>query len=141
MNLPNHSAPALEDLIERLQLRLKAHATDETREWWTKYLRGTASFRGVKMGDVRQAVHAWFEEEQLGEYLSVGQQKDLSLLLLEEDYSEDKLAGVLFLQEILLPEDKLDWRSELPRFARLFDREYIRDWSICDWFCVKVLGP
>jgi 3-methyladenine DNA glycosylase AlkD len=86
-------------------------------------------------------VHAWFEEEQLGEYLSVGQQKDLSLLLLEEDYSEDKLAGVLFLQEILLPEDKLDWRSELPRFARLFDREYIRDWSICDWFCVKVLGP
>jgi 3-methyladenine DNA glycosylase AlkD len=141
MNLPNHSAPALEDLIERLQLRLKAHATDETREWWTKYLRGAASFRGVKMGNIRTAVHAWFEEEQLGEYLSVGQQKDLSLLLLEEDYSEDKLAGVLFLQEILLQEDKLDWRSELPRFARLFDRGYIRDWSICDWFCVKVLGP
>jgi 3-methyladenine DNA glycosylase AlkD len=141
MNLPNHSSPALEDLIERLQLRLKAHATDETREWWTKYLRGAASFRGVKMGNIRTAVHAWFEEEQLGEYLSVGQQKDLSLLLLEEDYSEDKLAGVLFLQEILLQEDKLDWRSELPRFARLFDRGYIRDWSICDWFCVKVLGP
>jgi 3-methyladenine DNA glycosylase AlkD len=141
MNLPTHSSPALEDLIERLQLRLKAHATDETREWWTKYLRGTASFRGVKMGNIRTAVHAWFEEEQLGEYLSVGQQKDLSLLLLEENYSEDKLAGVLFLQEILLPAGALEWRSELPRFARLFDEGYIRDWSICDWFCVKVLGP
>jgi 3-methyladenine DNA glycosylase AlkD len=141
MNLPNHSSPALEDLIERLHQRLKAHATDKTREWWTKYLRGAACFRGVKMGDIRTAVHAWFEEEQVGEYLSVGQQKDLALMLLEEAYSEDKLAGVLFLQEILLPEGALDWRSDLPRFARLFYEGYIRDWSICDWFCVKVLGP
>src|SRR3712207_8372132 len=55
--------------------------------------------------------------------------------------SEDKLAGVLFLQEILLPAGALDWRSDLPRIARLFDEGYIRDWSTCDWFCVKVLGP
>src|SRR5215204_7000119 len=137
MNLRNPSAPALDDLIDKLQSRLNARATAATREWWTKYLRGTASFRGVKMGDVRTAVHAWFNEEGLGEYLSVGQQKDLALMLLEEDYSEDKLAGVLFLQEILLPEGALEWRSELPRFARLFDQGYIRDWSICDWFCVK----
>jgi 3-methyladenine DNA glycosylase AlkD len=62
-------------------------------------------------------------------------------MLLKEDYSEDKLAGVLFLQEILLPQGALDWRSDLPRFARLFDEGYVRDWSTCDWFCVKVLGP
>jgi 3-methyladenine DNA glycosylase AlkD len=141
MNLSNPSAPALDGLIERLQLRLKAHATAATREWWNKYLRGAASFRGVKMADIRKAVHAWFKEERLGEHLSVGQQKDLALLLLEEEYSEDKLAGILFLQEILLPTGALDWRSDLPRFARLFDGGYICDWSICDWFCVKVLGP
>jgi 3-methyladenine DNA glycosylase AlkD len=141
MNLSNASAPALDGLIERLQLRLNARATAATRQWWTKYLRGAASFRGVKMGDVRKAVHAWFEEERLGERFSAGQQKDLALMLLEEDYAEDKLAGVLVLQEILLPAGALDWRSDLPRFARLFDGEYIRDWSICDWLCVKVLGP
>jgi 3-methyladenine DNA glycosylase AlkD len=93
------------------------------------------------MGDVRQAVHAWFEEERLGVHLSAGRQKDLALMLLEEDHTEDKLAGVLFLQEILLPAGALDWRSDLPRFERLFDEGYIRDWNICDWFCVKVLGP
>jgi 3-methyladenine DNA glycosylase AlkD len=141
MNLRKPSAAVFDGLIDRLQLRLNARATASTREWWTKYLRGAASFRGVKMEDIRVAVHAWFEEEQLGERLSVGQQKDLALMLLEEDYTEDKLAGILFLQEILLPEGALDWRSELPRFARLFDEGYIRDWSICDWFCVKVLGP
>jgi 3-methyladenine DNA glycosylase AlkD len=141
MNLRQPSAPALGGLIARLQQRLNARATPATREWWTKYLRGAASFRGVKMEDIRTAVHAWFEQEQLGEYLSVGQQKDLALMLLEEDHTEDKLAGVLFLQEILLPEGALDWRSELPLFARLFDDGYISDWSICDWLCVKVLGP
>jgi 3-methyladenine DNA glycosylase AlkD len=141
MNLRKPSAPALGGLIDRLQLRLNAHATAATREWWTKYLRGAASFRGVKMEDIRVAMHAWFEEEQLGEYLSVGQQKDLALMLLEEVHTEDKLAGVLFLREILLPEGALDWRSELPRFARLFDEGYIRDWSVCDWLCVKLLGP
>src|ERR687894_323131 len=141
MNLRKPSLPALEGLVNKLQSRLNARATAATREWWTKYLRGGASFRGVKMGDVRKAVHAWFEEERLGEHLSVGQQKDLALMLLEENYTEDKLAGVLFLQEILLPAGALEWRSDLPRFARLFDEGYIRDWSICDWFCVKVLGP
>jgi 3-methyladenine DNA glycosylase AlkD len=141
MNLRNPSTPALDGLTDRLQTRLDTHATAATREWWTKYLRGAASFRGVKMGDIRTAVHAWFREERLGEHLSVGQQKDLALMLLEEDYTEDKLAGVLFLQEILLPASALDWRSDLPRFARLFDEGHIRDWSICDWFCVKVLGP
>ena len=141
MNPPNPSAPALDGLVNKLQSRLNARATPATREWWTKYLRDTASFRGVKMGDVRKAVHSWFEEERLVAHLSVGQQKDLALMLLEEDYSEDKLAGVLFLQEILLPAGALDWRSDLPRFARLFDEGYIRDWSTCDWFCVKVLGP
>ena len=135
------SAPTLDGLIEKLQLRLNAHATAATREWWTKYLRGAASFRGVEMADVREAVHAWFRQERLGEYLSVGQQKELALMLLKVDYSEDKLAGILFFQEILLPARALDWRSDLPRFARLFEQGYICDWSTCDWFCVKVLGP
>ncbi|HEX2171502.1 MAG TPA: DNA alkylation repair protein [Dehalococcoidia bacterium] len=141
MDPGNPAAPALEGAIWRLQSRLEAAATAATREWWTKYLRGTASFRGVKMGDVRAAVHAWFEEEQLGKTLSVGQQKDLALLLLEQHDTEDKLAGILILQEILLPAGGLDWHSDLPRFATVFAEGYLADWNSCDWFCVKVLGP
>src|ERR687891_896514 len=98
MNLRDPSAPALDSLIDKVQSRLNVRATAATREWWTKYLRGAASFRGVKMGDVRKTVHAWFKEEQLGKRLSAEQQKDLALMLLEEDCTEDKLVGVLFLQ-------------------------------------------
>src|SRR3712207_8611881 len=113
MNHRDPSAPVLDGLIEGLQLRLNEDATAARCQWWTKYLRGAATFRGVKMGDVRKAVHAWVEEECLGEHLSVGQQKDLALLLLQANFTEDKLAGVLFLQEVLLPVGALDWRSDL----------------------------
>src|SRR3712207_8834821 len=64
MNHHNTSISVLEGLIDRLRLRLNARATAATREWWTKYLRGAASFRGVKMGDVRSALHAWFRSEE-----------------------------------------------------------------------------
>ena len=139
---PGHSAaPVLAGAIDRLRSRLETYATAATRDWWAKYLKGAASFRGVKMGDLRVAVHAWFEEERLGEHLSIEQQKDLALLLLEADYAEDQLAGIVLLQEILLPAGALDWRSDLPRFACLFSEGHIRDWNVCDWFCVKVLGP
>ena len=58
MKYRDPASPTLDSLIERLQLRLNAHATAATREWWTKYLRGAASFRGVKMGDVRKAAYS-----------------------------------------------------------------------------------
>ena len=74
LNLRDSSAPTLDDLIAGLQSRLDARATAATREWWKKYLRGAASFRGVKMGDVRKALHAWFEEERVGDHLSDGRQ-------------------------------------------------------------------
>ncbi len=45
------------------------------------------------------------------------------------------------MQEILLPTGALEWTTGVPRFARLFDEEHISDWNVCDWFCVKVLGP
>src|SRR5919112_1986499 len=71
MNLRDPSAPALDSLIDKVQSRLNARATAATREWWTKYLRGAACFRGAKMRDVRTAVHASFEEERLGEHFSI----------------------------------------------------------------------
>ena len=58
--------------------------------WKDGELAGT-QWERPELEDIRTAVHAWFEEEQLGEYLSVGQQKDLALMLLEEDHTEDKL--------------------------------------------------
>jgi len=122
--------------IARLQDALDARATGKPRAFWQKYLKGNATFRGVPMAGVRAAVHGWWKDEGLGG-LAASAQTKAALRLFEEMPTEDKLAGVLALSEILVPHLS---KNNLPSFARLFARGHIADWNICDWFCVKVLG-
>ena len=61
-------------------------------------------------------------------------------MLMESEYAEDKFAGALIYQDILIPNGGVTWREDLPTFAGFFDDGHIWDWSTCDWFCVRVLG-
>jgi 3-methyladenine DNA glycosylase AlkD len=126
--------------IEQLQRRLEDKANAKTKDWWQRYLKGVIGFRGVKMGDIRIAVHAWYVDGMQAEALSAPKQRELALALVREAYAEDKLAGMIMLQEILIPGGVIKWKSDLPRLAKLFDAGHIYDWNSCDWFCLKVLG-
>ena len=88
------------------------------------------------MAAIRGAVHKWWCAEKIAEW-PTAEQKRMALTLFGNEFTEDKLAGVLALSEILLAD--LDER-DLPAFAKLFDDGHIRDWNVCDWLCVKVLG-
>ena len=132
--------PDVTGAIARLGARLGERADPAKRAWWERYLRGAIGFRGVPMGVIRGTLHDWFREEGIGEW-PPDVQRNAALALIGEPLAEDKLAGILFLQEILLPRGLLDCEDELPRFAELFDGGAIADWSTCDWFCVRVLGP
>jgi 3-methyladenine DNA glycosylase AlkD len=127
--------------IERLQAQLQDQAVPETKEWWEGYMKHVIPFRGVKMPVIRSVLHRWYKAERLATTLSLPQQKELALKLFQGGFTEDKLAGILFLQEILLPAGAIDCREDLPRFSALFTENWIYDWNVCDWFCVKVLGP
>jgi len=129
-------APPTPTQLRALQSDLDARATEKSRAFWTRYLKGDATFRGVPMADVRAVVHAWWKRERFGE-LDRDAQLAVALRLFEEAPTEDKLAGVLVLSEILLP---VLTKDDLPAFAELFERGLIADWNQCDWFCVKVLG-
>lgn len=116
-------------------------ATEKTKVWWENYLKHVIDFRGVKMADIRSALHEWLRVKQIPENMAPTEQVDIALQLIREKYAEDKLAGILYFQEILIPGEIADWETVLPRFAELFQDGYIYDWNICDWFCVRVLGP
>ena len=122
--------------IEALSTRLDALTTEKSRAFWERYLKGVVPFRGVPMASIRKAVHAWWQSERLSA-LGVPAQKELALRLFEGSFGEDKLAGTLVLQEILLAELTL---RDVDALGSLFDRGRIADWNTCDWFCVKVLG-
>jgi 3-methyladenine DNA glycosylase AlkD len=129
------------NLITCLQRRLDERANQKTKAWWERYLKGVIPFRGVKMADIRASLHSWIEAEGIEPELALAEQKELALQLLRERYAEDKLAGILYLQEVLLPRSGIVCRDDLTAFTLLFEEGHISDWNTCDWFCVKVLGP
>lgn len=129
-----------EEQIAILHSNLQAQADAKTKAWWENYVKDSAPFLGVKMSLVRTELHQWHQEQVDGRF-ALARQVDLALALIEGTYTEDKLAGTLFLQEILMPAGALRWRRDVGRFANLFDAGQIYDWNACDWFCIKVLGP
>ncbi len=94
-------------------------------------------FRGAPMRAIRETVHALWRDHGL-DALPPDRQIELALRLFAEPHSEDKLSGVLALAERLLGHLTV---ADVPRLARPFAAGHIDDWSTCDWYCVKVLGP
>jgi 3-methyladenine DNA glycosylase AlkD len=131
---------AFNEQIRRLQQSLQCYANPDTKTWWENYVKESAPFLGIKMRVVRTVLHRWYEENVAG-VLAYPDQLELSLALFDEKHVEEKLAGTLFLQEILLPSGVIDCSRDIDRFGALFAGGRIYDWNTCDWFCVKVLGP
>jgi len=129
-----------ESYINLLRKELIKNGDPKTKAWWENYVKGSAPILGVKMATVRSIVHDWHRAFVAGN-LGSEQQVDLAMALFRGEYTEDKLAGTLFLQEILLPADAVLCARESERFAELFTEGLIYDWNVCDWFCIKVLGP
>jgi 3-methyladenine DNA glycosylase AlkD len=126
--------------ITSLQKLLHKNADPKTKNWWEGYVKGSAPFIGVKMSVIRSLLHQW-HTETVADSLEADGQLDLALALVHERYTEEKLAGTLFLQEILLPAGAIQCQRDVDRFADMFASGAIYDWNVCDWFCVKVLGP
>ncbi len=127
-------------MYESLFQQLDRAASAKRKAWWEAYLKGATAFRGVDMANIRGLVHRWREEYELANKPD-HEQVDIALTLCRAKYSEDKMAGLLLLAEALLIEKRLNMTRDLPQFARLFADGHIADWNLCDWFCVKLLGP
>ena len=125
-------------LVRRLQAALDEASSAATRRWGNRYLKGAIEFRGVGIPQIRSVLAGWRSDIGAGSWPPADQFR-LALRLFEEPMAEDKLAGVLYLQEYLCA--GVPWRESLRHYSALFERGLIADWNTCDWFCVRVLGP
>ena len=123
-------------LKKRLQSRIAKFADEKRKLWFENYIKHGTKYRGVEIPTIRTELKAWSKDEDIDK-LPLDTQLDLALSFFEEDYAEDKLAGILFLQLYLY--DKFDYEDLLLRFESIFENGYIYDWSVCDWFCTRVL--
>lgn len=125
-------------LIQQHQIALDAEATEKTKLWWERYLRGVIPFRGIGIPRNRQLLAEWRTRNGIDRW-PYEEQLTLALEFIKEQIAEDKLAGILFIQNYLY--NKLPWEMLLGRYSEIYDRGMIFDWNTCDWFCVRVLGP
>lgn len=125
--------------ITKLVKHINSNSDPKVKSWWENYVKNSAPFRGVKMAVIRKCLHKWHKENIEGA-LDLEQQLDLALALIKEKYTEDKLAGTIFLHEILIPKEVIKPKRDVKRLADLFSNGHIYDWNICDWFCMKVFG-
>lgn len=124
-------------VLADLDAGLAARADPKTRDWWTRYLRGEARFRGVRMPAIRQVVDDLWQRHDLAA-AETAALLDLAWACTERPDSEDKLAGVLLVAEHLLERLDLDHVDDL---ATPLAAGHLADWNTCDWYGVKVLGP
>lgn len=81
----------------KLQKYLRYRANAETKAWWENYVKESAPFMGVKMPVIRTVLHQWYKENVEG-ILEYSEQLELALSLFDGEYTEEKLAGTLFLR-------------------------------------------
>jgi 3-methyladenine DNA glycosylase AlkD len=128
------------DPVADLKVRLGRESTDQARAFWARLFlasraQGTGMFYGVPMAKVGSCVRAWWNDHGLSDHpVTVG--KRVALALIEQPMIEDKLAGILVLQDLLGAHLRA---SDLPAFARLFAAGHLADWNVVDWFVMKVL--
>lgn len=126
-------------LLAALDSRLKIARDNKFAAWTSKYLRDAVQSRGVRIPRLRLEVSAWYEENSLGG-LAPGELRALAYAQVRLDTYEDKLAGIVLMQDHLIPTGNLTLEHHLNEMAELFDNSHISDWSTCDWFCVRVLS-
>jgi len=128
------------DLVQDLQARLAALADPSSHAWWERYLEGAAPFRGVRTDQILKAVQEWYAQHDLGG-LGVDEELDLALALIRQQMTEDKLAGMLYIQGHILPRNVVRWEAALPAWEGVFADGSLAEKNVCDWFALKVLGP
>lgn len=91
---------------------------------------------------IRFELHEWYNDLVLtrGENApNVAAQRAFAFLLIESRWYEDKLAAILFMQEVLLAHHKLGVH-DLPAFARVFNAGHVAVYKVADHFAEKVLA-
>ena len=88
------------------------------------------------MAGIRGVVHDVWQEKGLG-HLPLEDQIEVALAQFGGRHSEEKIAGVLMLAELLVDSLETEHVADL---ARPFELDQIQDWSTCDWYCVKAIG-
>jgi len=105
--------------------------------WLENYVKHNIKSKGVGIPEIRQVLKL-AEKRFHMTHMPITGQVELINDLMKQEYTEDKLAAILYVE--------IYWKKEnhkmIPEVISVwFDQHLISDWNVCDWLCVKVLTP
>ncbi|MCB9050892.1 MAG: DNA alkylation repair protein [Lewinellaceae bacterium] len=120
-----------------IQSHLTALGDEHKARWLENYVKHDIRSKGVGIPQIREVVKAVTKEHGLNQQPVEAQFAILSDLM-QQPFTEDKLAAILYLQ---LYWKGMDARPQLSLISEWFDQRWISDWNVCDWLCVRLLSP
>lgn len=125
------------DIVKIIQQELKKHHDAKKATWLENYVKHDIKSRGVGIPQIRSIVQSVYKQNKLNE-LSPADQKKFLDELMKQNYTEDKLAAIIYVQLYL---KDADVKFQLSMISNWFDKRWIYDWNVCDWLCVRLLSP
>ena len=120
-------------MIETIQAKQN---TDKAL-WLENYVKHDIKSFGVGIPEIREIIKQFEKDIELNKS-SIKVQFEFLNDLMKNDFTEPKLAAILFIQ--------LYWKSKnaediLNISSSWFENVWISDWNVCDWLCVRLLTP
>ncbi|MBT3823942.1 MAG: DNA alkylation repair protein [Candidatus Marinimicrobia bacterium] len=120
-----------------MSTRLNEHQDDKKAKWLENYVKHDIKSLGVGIPIIREILKTAEHKFELSKKSFTHQEQVLDELMSNE-YTEFKLAAILFIQLYgqSHPPEQL-----LALISNWFDKHWINDWNVCDWLCVRLLSP
>ena len=125
-------------VVKDLQKSLDKKSILKHKKWHENYLKHSIPYRGVRLPKIYNIVALWRERNNLDK-LDISSQFSICCFLITQEYSEDKMSGIIYLQKYLMQD--ISQNKLLSKSEKLFKDGSIFNWNIVDWFCVRVLSP
>ena len=122
---------------ERILDRLKAVRNVDKAAWLENYVKHDIKSLGVGIPEIREIVKRT-EKDFLLTHKSIPVQIEVLNELMEQVFTESKLASIIYLQ---LYWKKAEGRIILELISEWFEHRWISDWNVCDWLCVRLISP
>ena len=118
-----------------LQKLLDTAKDIDTKKWFENYLKHEIKFRGLKTPLVTKIVKDWINEETI----SSDELLEVTKILFQSKYAEDKYAGSIIINLKLLHQE--NYQEIISQCSQALEAGHFYEWSSTDWLCVRVLSP
>lgn len=127
----------MNDYAKQIIEAIRAKQNADKALWLENYVKHDIKSVGVGIPEIRELIKQFEKDTELSKS-SIKVQIEFLNELMRNEYAEPKLAAILFIQ--------LYWKSKnaediLSISSSWFDNQWITDWNVCDWLCVRLLTP